>query len=508
MKSVLKRGLIAGGALVALVAASGGGLRWWLEGKLSKEAIVAQMESSWNCRAQIDSVSLVLLSSPARLEINGCKISPRDTEVAKPLSQRTLLPDGKGEISVARAVLEVKLQDLVSRRLNIQKLVLSDIGVSEDVPKEGMSSLAVLFSKPAANEPAAPAPEVNPASSSVTPSREATVGGSATPAIVPVAVSPEADTAQQSAPSAASTPAPSPLLAKSTDVKPPKEPKAFEASQLGFSILVSNASLERVFFKRVDHKSLTKTDITDLSFSITDIDVSPTDLANHNSFKVALNGRLKQRGRIGPKDARREVTMADVMLTGEGTLHPFEVETGLWKPVSELTLTMKKDSVLGGYMKLGETGSKDLKKLDDYGIDLRDLSLGGPLLEDANIRLTFQNDRNTLQADAHFAMPDFELTLQKDSWLNGAEDEHEMQVRITCGPKLQEQVSNGVKKLLGDELGANVIKTLCDEKGRVYFDMRSSGRLSKPKVVPDVQRLLNRLLQGVGGGLLDGLIKK
>jgi hypothetical protein len=258
----------------------------------------------------------------------------------------------------------------------------------------------------------------------------------------------------------------------------------------------------------LDRKSVTKTDISGLSFSISDIDVDPDDLAAHNSFKLALNGRLLQEGRVGPKDARRSATLADLLFDGAGTVHPFEVETGKWQPASELRLTLKKGSVLGGYMKLGETGSKDLKKLDDYGIDLRDLSLGGPLLEDANIQVTFENDRTTLQNDAHFAMPDFELTMQKGSWLNTAEDDHEMQVRFTCGPKLQEQVTAGVKKLLGDELGANVIKTLSDEKGRVYFDMRSSDRLSKPKVVPDVQRLLNRLLQGVGGGLLNGILNK
>jgi hypothetical protein len=488
MKSVLKKTLLAGGALIALVAASGAGLHWWIQGKLSKEAIVAQMESSWNCRAEIDKVTLVLMSSPARLQISGCKIALRDAEVAKALAQRAPLDPAAVQVSIEHAVLEVKLQDLVSRRLNVQQLVISNIAAREDVSKEGESSLGLLFSKPVEGGGAVAAVHADQAS---LPPPQVT------------ATQPEVAVAEP-----APAPQPVSLLAQSEPQKAEHETKGVYAKELGFSIQVGRASLEGVSLHRVDRKSVSKTDISGLSFSISDIDVNPDDLASHNSFKLALNGRLQQGGRVGPKDARRSATLADLHFDGAGTVHPFELESGKWQPVSDLRLTLKKGSVLGGYMKLGETGSKDLKKLDDYGIDLRDLSLGGPLLEDANILVTFQNDRNTLQEDAHFAMPDFELTLQKGSWLNGAEDDHEMQVRITCGPKLQEQVSAGVKKLLGDDLGANIIKTLSDEKGRVYFDMRSSDRLSKPKVVPDVQRLLNRLLQGVGGGLLDGLLKK
>ena len=492
MKSVLKKGLIAGGALAALVVASGGGLRLWLEGRLGKEAIVAQMESSWNCRAQIDSVSWQLLANPARLEIVGCRIVPRDGEVAKPLAQRTPLATGKADVSISRAVLEVKLQDLVSRRLNIQRLLLSGIDVREDVTKQGESSLGALFSKPAESEDrVAAAAAVQRAAPNPPPP--------STPA-PPKVKSPE--------------PAPAPPIV-GPEVQPEarkvkREAKGFDARELGFSIQVSQASLEGVSLYRSDHRSASQTTITDLRFSITDIDVNPDDLAAHNRFKLTLNGRLKQQGRIGPKDARRSATLADVSLDGDGTVQPFNVESGKWQPVSALRLTLTKGSVIGGYMKLGETGSKDLKKLDDYGIDLRDVSLGGPLLEDAVIRVTFQQDRITLQEDARFAMPDFELLLQKESWLNGAEDQHEMQVRITCGPKLQQQVIAGAIKFgLSEGQALALVKALSDEKGRLYFDLLSTKRLSKPDVKPDVRRLINRVLEGLGGGgLIEGLLKK
>ncbi len=499
----MKKALLTVSALAAVVAASGAGLHGWLKGRLSKEAIVAQMESSWNCRAEIGSVTPVFMSSPARLEIVGCQVAPRDAEVTKPLGQRTPLAEGAADVVIARVVLEVKLQDLISRRLNIQQLVLSDISVREDVPRGGDSSLAVLFSKPPRHAEAAatvvtePAPPTPP-----------------TPLPAEVLVQPSADKpAPPVIPDVASVPSSTPALKPAVGVgakaEAKHEPQVFEARQLGFSVQVRNASLERVAFKRVDHNNTTKTDITDLSFSITDIDVNPADLAAHNSLKLALNCRLKQRGRIGPKDARREVTMAELLLDGEGILNPFDVETGAWQPVSTLRLNVRKGTVLGGFATLGEAIGKDLKKAEGYGIDLADVPMGGTLLEDARIHVSFQNDRITFLENAVFAMTESELALQKGSWLNAAEDANEMQARITLGADLQSRIGAGVKKNLGEEQGASILKMLADERGRVYFDLRSSGRLSKFKADMDWQRLLNRVIQGLdAGGLIDSLLKR
>ena len=139
MNSALKKIILIGGGLCAVGAASVGGLRFWLGKSLSKESLVSQMEKAWNCRAQIDDVKLVLAASPARLEITGCRIWLRDEEVGKPLGQRTAREPGP--ISIETAVLEVKLEDLISKRLNVQQLTLSDVSVREEVDKEGNSSL-------------------------------------------------------------------------------------------------------------------------------------------------------------------------------------------------------------------------------------------------------------------------------------------------------------------------------------------------------------------------------
>ena len=52
-------------------------------------------------------------------------------------------------------------------------------------------------------------------------------------------------------------------------------------------------------------------------------------------------------------------------------------------------------------------------------------------------------------------------------------------------------------------------KALSDERGRMTFDIVSSGSLSNPEVKPSIDRLLNNLLRGQGlEDLLKGLLKK
>ena len=475
MNSALKKIILIGGSLCALGAASVGGLRVWLGKSLSKESLVSQMEKAWNCRAQIDDVKLVLAASPARLEITGCRIWLRDEEVGKPLGQRAAREPGP--INIGTAVLEVKLEDLISRRLNVQQLTLSDVSVREEVDKEGHSSLGQIFEKPVPAQVAQPT--------------------SALPSAPEASVAPEPVPTELSA-----VPAATPTPEKET-VAP-----TVEAPELGFAIRVDRASLQRAMFFINNRKNTTTTTLTDLSFSISEIDIDPSDLAHHNSLKLLLDTQCVVRDHVTIAGEHKPVNLAELRLHGEGTVRPLDPASGLWSAATDLQVTLLKDSLLGGYMKLGELDSKDLKKLDDYGLDLRDISLGGALLEDAHIRIHFENDRIELMEDAKFVMVDYELAMGKGTWLTPPEDQHEFNLRISSGPKLQEQITGGLVKFgLGAEQAGSLIKSLSDEKGRFYIDFVSSGKLSKPKVKPVTQRLLNRLIQGAGAGLLDGLLK-
>lgn len=491
MTKASRIGLSVAGGLVVLGVAGFAGLHAWLSARLSKEALVEQMEAAWNCRAQIDEAKLVLLSSPARLDVAGCKIAKRDAETEKALSKRTPLDPGNVEVSIDHAVLEVKLQDLIARRLNVQQLSLADIAVREEIDKEGRSSLGELFKKP----PKTPADQAAPA---VVDAGKPTVSVTAN---IPEAKAQDAAT-KLAAPS-------SPVMAQDSDVSQQPEGETFTAAELGFEIRVDRASLERAWLHMVNRKNTTTTDIKELRFAISEIDVNPDDLANHNRCNLAIGGRITVGDRIKLPDGQwRDVSLIDLVMDGAGAMRPFDPASGHWNAATSLDLKLRKDSVVAGYMKLGETGSKDLKKLEDYGIDLGDVTVGGPLLVDADIRVMFENNRITFRDDARFAMPEYELEIRKDSWLNNFEDEHDIQFRLICGPALRDKVAAAAEKSgLDKQQVEALIKMLSDEKGRLFFDFQSTGKLSKPNPKPDMKRLLNRVIEGLGESLLKGLIK-
>ena len=489
----MKKALTILGVLIALTAGALGGLRWWLGGRLSKETLVAQLESTWNCRAHIDTVSLVLLASPARLEINGCRLAAADAEVAKPLAARAPLDEGALAVNIERAVLEVRLQDLTARRLHIRQLLIAGIRVREEIDKEGKSSLQTLFSDPvrqteavAASAPADPTP------------------APPTPPAPPPSAPPAVTTA--------ANPAPPPLpAAEPAPPAAPDEPEgtaAFQAAELGFSIKVGSASLERAALRVDNRENTTITDISDFEFKITEIDVNPADLANHNSLKLALGGRCVVQDHVKISGEQRKVNLADLRLRGEGTVALFDTASGSLRPAADLRLTLLKDSVLGGYMTFGESESKDLKKLkEEYGIDFSGITMGGTLQTDTQIHVSSFDGRTTFLEPAHFVMPDFELVVDKGGWLHPAKDEHDLPIRLVCGSKLQAAVAAGAKQVLPNEEMVNgIIKQLSDDQGRLCLDFLSNGKLSKPKIKPDLSRLLRGLLEELNN--LNELFKK
>ncbi len=284
--------------------------------------------------------------------------------------------------------------------------------------------------------------------------------------------------------------------------KPRPARPEFKAAQLGLSIRVERASLERATIRILNGKNTTTTDITDLSFSISEIDIDPADLAAHNQFILTLGARIKIKDRVksGNKDASgkdilKEVNTVDMAMRGGGTVRPFDPATGLWSPASALDLKIEKGSVLAGYMKLGDKADREFKKVEKWNFDLtdlRDVDIGGPLNEDANIRVRIEQDRISFLHDAVISLPDYEVTMRKDSWLNSAEDQAELLLRFSLEPDLQKAVVTRVGGLV-DVLFKDFEKKLSDDRGRMFFLFKSEGKLSDPKIKFDTDDMLARL---------------
>jgi hypothetical protein len=454
MNKILRISLIVIVVLGLLLGIGLGIGSWWIMRKMGPDMWVKLSEEKWNCRMQISDAELSLLSRPARLKFQDVKMAPRDAEVLKEPSERTPMAEGTALITIPEIVLEVKLDDLLNKRLFIEKLRIVSPVVQESQTAQGESTLEALFQKAA--------------------------GGEEVPKAIPV---------QQTAATAA-----------------PSTPPAQGESDFAFAI--STASLENgsLTIKNPGVQIL----VRELDFSLSGIDVDPQDLAAHNKMRALLSGHLQVSGMARIGGVMRPTEMANLKLTGESDIVPIDPISQKWAPSSTLKLTLDQGSVLAGHMTMGDAAGKEMKKLMEYGVDLSPVKIGGPLMEPAVMQASFRNNRLTLLKDTRFAFPEYEVMIEGQSWFNSTANQHDMDLRLACGGALQARLQAGVSKAkLGESIARGVMKALSDDRGRMTFDIESEGSLSDPKIRPRIDRLLKNLIKGEGlGDLLQGLLKK
>jgi hypothetical protein len=482
MNRLVKILLALAGAGLLLVAVGAVGLTWWVKGWLKADVWVVQAEAAWNCRAEIGEVEVDLFTSPAEVRLKEVRIGTRDEWVGLPPAERPpMAAKGPSAIYVPAAVMAVELQDLLNQRLNVGDLRFVRPEVRESTDAEGRSSLESLFSSPRDV-----ALDAVPAAIPVAPPSN---GLSAVPVAVPVAAEP---------PSSGSV-----SVGEDRVVAPVPE----ESSNEGLAWAIEQASIEDGLLE-IDGDDV-RVRLSGLDFVVSEIDIDPRNVLDHNRVIASLACRVEVDGLARVGSGKRDVRIADLQVDGSASMVPLD-EYGRWNPETLLDLILARGSQVAGFMTIGEAAGNNLGKLEQYGINLRDVPVGGELMEDARVRCKFSENQFTMIEELRLAFPDYELAIEPGSWLNTARDAHDMRLRLSCGPSLQERIQRGVAEAkLGNSIASAVVKALADERGRMTFDIHSSGSLSDPKVRPSVERVLGNLLKGRGlGDLLQGLLKK
>jgi hypothetical protein len=439
--------------LFALTGAALGAASWWIMQKMGPETWVELAEENWNCRAEVGDAKLNLLTRPATFKFINVRLAPRDLEVAKAYADRAPLATGSTIVHIPELTLDVKLDDLLNRRLYVEHVGIINPTVTEIQDDEGKSSLEALFKKPGSTEAVVATPK--------------------------------------------------------TEAPPPQvESKASEDPAPAFSYAVSSATIEKGQFNITS--GTTRITIQDLDFKLTGIDVDKADLANHNRIQAALSTTIDITGMARIDGAVRPAELAHLVLSGTGDIRPYNPQTLEWQPLSKLSLTLAKGSVLGGHLTIGEAAGKELRKLQEYGVDLAPVVIGGPLMQDTVVTGDFTRDIFINRALARFIFPEYEVAIEPKSWFNASKDRHDIDLRLSTGPVLQERLRNGIAQAkLGESIAQALTKALSDDQGRMTFDIASSGSLSDPKVKPKTDRVLKNLMSGEGlGDLLQGLFKK
>jgi hypothetical protein len=456
MQKILRLALIALVTVGLVVGIGIGGFSWWVMRRMGPETWVTQIERQLNCRVEIADASLSLFSSPARLVFKGFKMAPRDAEVAKEPGARSPLKEGAAPILIPEISLAVKLEDLMNRRLFVEQLRMVSPVIKEAIHENGQSTLEPLFKKLGPEEP-----QVTPVK---TPKE---TGGAAS-----------------------------------------QQAKAPSGGLEGFAFSVRKAAIEDGSL--TIQNARTTVLVTGLNFSLDEIDIDMRNLAQHNKMLVSMEAAVRVVGEARIAGARQQAALADLKLSGEGTITPVDPASRTLVPRTVLKLTLAKGSVIAGHITMADAAGKEMKTLQDYGIDLTPVRVGGELQEPAVLEGVFRANIFSVLADTRFVFPDYEVVIARKSLVNTAADKHEIELRLSCGQELQERLQNGIAGAkAGESIARGLVKALSDERGRMTFDIESEGALSNPTIKPKVDRLLKNLIRGEGlGDLLQGLLKK
>jgi hypothetical protein len=473
MKKFIRLLLFLLGLLVLLAVAAPLAGAYILRRYVNKELIVLETEKNINARVELNDVTLTIFAWPPSLRLSGVKIGPRDQYAGTPLEARPLMKNAPVHIEMAYAELVPKA--LLSGQFFPRVLRFVGVEVHERIsPQEG-SALENLFQPP--------------------PEKLAALQAEAdVPRAIPVP--PSASVAVEPAPAPAVPPAPA--------VSPEEEAESKAAR-----IALQEISIEQGHFviSNEGTDSRFNADISDFSLVLTGIDIDPADIANHNTLHARLSAKAVVDGAAQIGGRMQQVQFASMKLHGEGDVNPVDPNTMLWAPAAVLNLVIDRGSSIGGHMTIGDAAGQELDKLMKYGVDLSAIRIGGVLAQDVNVSVLFRNESIRFLGDTLFALPDYEFTIKKESWMDFANDQQGLLTRLSCGEALKEQIVRGVaNRGLGETISRMVVGAFSDERGRVAFDLSITGSLSRPQVKPDIQNRLEGILGGDIEDKAKGLI--
>ncbi|MEZ5386944.1 MAG: hypothetical protein R3F13_15660 [Prosthecobacter sp.] len=499
MKKFARLIFILFGLLLLLAVATPLAGAYILRRYMSREFLVLQTEKNINARVELKDVTLTLFTWPPSLRLSGIKIAPRDEFAGQPIEGRPALVDAPVNIDMAYA--ELVPEGLLKRQFLPRIIRFIGVDVRESInPRDG-SSLEKLFAKPL--EPLVATASDVPRAIPVEP---------AAPVTPPPAPPAPQVYREVTPPAVAQAPPPAAVI---PEVEP--APAGSQAERLS----LKEISIEQGRFHITNETSDARFDgeVSDFNLSITDIDIDPYDIANHNHLNVTMSSKIVLDGLAQIGGRMQEVRFADMKLHGEGDVNPVNPVTMQWSPTAILKLAIERDSVIGGHMTIGDAAGQELDKLLKYGVDLRNIRIGGPLMRELAVNLLVQDQSIKFLEDAHLALPEYEVRVKRESWINFAADTQGLLTRLYCGEALKAQIVNGVAaRGLGSTVSRMVVDALSDDNGQLSFDLSVMGSLSHPQVKPDIQLRLESLLGGdiedKAKGLIDtfkglkGLFKK
>lgn len=473
-------------AVVGLVAVTIGA-----KGKITPEYLVGQLEEDRDCRAEIASVSVNLFSLPAKIELTGLKMVPRDAMAAAevPLAERPPLELGHTGIECESAVLEADLLDLLGQKLSLRELVLKNVTVNAKLKRGGNVSLRRMFrSREALKEGAVPGPTGDGQEK----------GGNEK---VPKEATPKKDEKTRKKDRKESQKAEEDKEAEKDKNKNKKLQEHFNVSELPLQSELKVARIENGTVNLFVEKAGGYVRLENLNLKVSDISIDPDDLTKGNSADIELTGTL------GVDSEGRNLRYASLLLDAKGRMIPFEEATGDFNPDISCDAALDTGSYVDSVPVLDRLG-KNVDKLKKLGIEIEELAMKETLQTPATLSVGYFDNVVRFRKEAGLDFNSFRLALKEESWIDSASNRHEFFGNLLASKPLTDKVKAGVDKYIKEntndalaELAHEVVIAPVLKDGRLSLDFKSTGDLGKPKV-----KVLN-VVQSLGDALKNRILK-
>jgi hypothetical protein len=226
----------------------------------------------------------------------------------------------------------------------------------------------------------------------------------------------------------------------------PESNRVVKANELPLPTIIGALSIEDATILAKVAKSKTTVQIHRGIVHLTDVDINPKALLDHNSANLELSAW------IGVDSVEKNTRYLDLLFEGSGAVQPFDPESGELDPSLSAQVTVRKDSWIDTLPLLDDM-EELLRQLEDFGVNLESVRLRGDFSEDTTA--SFNATRRDLKMTSDFMIPVDEnfIVLEEGSWLNAGKNDHDFFVTFIASERLTRRAEDEVDKFLRSKMG-------------------------------------------------------
>lgn len=432
-----------------------------LSKKINKDLVASLLEAKKNIRVDIDDVRPSLFTGKVNLE--GVLIGPRDANADNGvlLDQRPKPSPSDTRIIISRISLKINLIDYLFGKLSIRSLIIDGLDLSYYVDANGDHSLDPLLDPPR---------------------------------YINGVINPEYEIKKKRRELAK-------LKRKLKSDEDDFLRESFNASEFPMPTTLSELVIREGGVRVRLEKSGNNVFFSNIEGDITNFDVDPNNLRDHNSAYLKLSSNLKVTG----ADARSEYASFD--LKASGTIKPFDPSSGFLNPDLVTDITVLEGSKILS-LPLATRLASTLEQLEKAGLDVS-------VIDDELVigrETTFSLGLKNYVIRAVDALPVIingnQLIIDQGSWLNTANDEHLINASFTFSEDISNKTFEKSNEYLSEIVGKGVASAVSElifspvtKNGNIYIPFVSSGDFNRPKVRPSV------VLKDMADAVKEGLKK-